>query len=350
MARYRPSRAQAQQFADLIERLEPEVRRGFMASVTDLQSNVNWGQLLARLEAYDTEGAIAALNIAPAAWAEYSAAVSNAYATAGASTAAYIRASGNAEVGIRFSMANPRAENWIRENVANRVVGFAEEQIKTARAVIEQGYSLGNHPHAIARDLAGRVGPQGVRMGGVIGLDGPRAARLRKVAEGMKTVEGVQSLVIERMDGSLDLRYKVNKSTGSRILDAYRKGEAVPAQLRDTSVRQYFNALLEDRAKTIAETETGNAVMSARQEEWAQAAETQGLNTSAVIKVWRHRRGGVGRPDHIAMSGEEVEGLQTPFIFPDGTYMLHAHDPNGGAKHNARCGCSTEYRLRRQVA
>lgn len=352
MATRRPTLSQARQFAQLIAELTPEVHRAFMASVTDLQSGVDWRALLDALTGMDIGGAIDALHIDPAAWHEYSSAMTAAYAKAGASTAAHIKQSGMGGIGIRFNQANPRAEAWIRENVADRVAGFTQEQIAVARGVIEAGYSRGMHPHGIAVDLAGRAtGPGRARAGGVLGLDGPRAARLQNVVEGMRTAEGVRGLVIEHADGSVSLRYKVNKATAQRILRAYHAGTEVPEADRIISERQYSNALLKNRADAIAETETGNAVMSARAEEWQQLVEAQGLDASAVLKVWQHRRGAAKyhRPDHLAMSGHIVRGLDTPFVFPDGTRMQHAHDPAGGARHNIRCGCDTEFRIDHSV-
>jgi hypothetical protein len=343
------ARSQVRLFAQLIAELEPTIRRGFMASVADLQANVDWRALLVALEQGNIEAAISALNIDPAAWAEYSQAMTAAYAQAGASTAAQIRQMGIAGVGTRFSMQNPRAEDWIRRNVAQRVAGFSREQIDVARELIAAGYSRGDHPHTIARDLVGRAAPGRARTGGILGLDGPRAARLQSVTVGMRTAEGVQGLVIRHQSGQLSLRYRVNKATANRILRAYRAGAAVPEADRIISERQYSNALLRDRANTVAETETGNAVMSARDDEWHQLAESQGLDASAIVKTWQHRRGASQhhRPDHLAMSGTSVRGLDTPFVFPDGTHMQHAHDPAGGAKHTIRCGCDTEYRLDR---
>ena len=75
----RPTRSQARQFAQLIEEHEPVVKRAFMASVADLQANVDWRSLLLALERGDIYGAITALNISTEAWAEYSAAVTGAY-------------------------------------------------------------------------------------------------------------------------------------------------------------------------------------------------------------------------------------------------------------------------------
>lgn len=340
-----PSISQARLFAQLLETLEPEIRRGFMASVTDLQAGVDWSRLLLELERGNVDGAIAALNISPEAWSEYSASVTSAYAKAGASTAAQITQQGIGTIGTRFQMSNPRAQAWIAENVGGSIVGFTREAQMTARTIIEAGYALGQGPRTIATDLVGRV-QGGVRTGGILGLDNPRAMRLQAVVNGMRTAEGVRDLVTEKLDGTLEVRYKVNPATEQRILKAFRAGTDVPLNERVISERQYSNALLKARADTVAETETANAVMAARDEEWQQLAESQGLDKNAVIKTWRHRRGGAKefRTDHLAMSGKSVRGLDTPFMI-SGVPMRYAHDPRGGAKNNIRCGCDTEYRL-----
>lgn len=351
-ARRRPTRSQAILFAQLIAELEPNIIRAFMASVTDLQANVDWRALLAALEQMNIEGAISALNIDPAAWSQYSSQMTAAYAAAGAATAAQIKQLGVADIGVRFNMSNLRAEQWIRENVADKVTAFTSEQVAVAREVILSGYARGMHPRSIATDLVGRTTGAGTaRTGGVLGLDAPRAARLNQVTIGMRTPEGVRALVIKHADGNYSLRYKVNKATAQRILRAYKAGIEVPEAERLISERQYKNALLKDRADTVAATETANAVMAARDEEWHQLAESKGMNKTAVIKTWRHRRGASQdhRPDHLAMSGHSVRGLDTPFQFPDGVSMQYAHDPAGGAKHNIRCGCDTEYRLDHSV-
>lgn len=340
------TKSQARLFAQLIAEYEPRIRRGFMASVTDLSANVDFPLLLSQLEAGNLQGAIDALNISPAAWSEYSAAVTQTFAASGSAHAAQIRELGIGSIGTRFDVTNPRAEQWIRENVAESVVGFNREQVEVARETIEAGYSAGKGPRDIATDLAGRTtGSGGARQGGVLGLDGPRADRLRRVTEGMKTPEGVQSLVVQHRNGSLSLKYRTNKATANRILAAYRKGEAVPASLRTISERQYHNALLKSRADTVAETETGNAVLGSRDEEWRQIIESGDVRADKVRKVWRHGRGPTRyhREDHLQMSGTTIEGIDATFNFADGIRMKFAHDPAGGAKHLIRCGCSVDY-------
>lgn len=338
---------QAREFARLLEQYEPEIRRAFMASVTDLQANVDWPALLAALEAGDLDSAIYALHIDAAAFAEYSSVMTEAYAASGASTAAQI-----GQVGVRFNMSNPAAQDWIAKSVGDRITGFVQEQVESARILIGEGYAAGQGPRNIATDLVGRVGLSGKREGGILGLDIPRAERYRKVVEGMRTSAGVADLVQEHRDGTLSVRYKVNKSTSDRILKAYRTGTAVPAEARKISERQYFNALIKARGDTIARTETANAVMNARFEQWRQLAELHGLDASAVIKTWSHNGGATEhhRPTHMAMNGKSVRGLYTPFVFSDGTQMQVSHDANGGAENVINCRCSVSFRLSRFVS
>jgi len=347
MAVQRPTASQVRLFAQLIQELEPQIKRAFLASVTDLLANVNWPLLLERLQQYDTEGAIQALNISPAAWAEYSAVMTAAYARAGSSTMAQIVQSGVGQIGTRFNMTNPRAEQWIRQNVAESVVGFTEEQVRVARQVIANGYARGDGPRTIAIDLGGRV-VGGNRQGGVLGLDAPRATRLERVSVGMRSPDGVRSLVIRREDGTLAMRYKVNKATEGRIISAYNAGTEVPDAAREVSERQYRNALLEARAETVAQTETGAAVMGSRQEAWDQALDARGLERADVAKTWWHRRGvgGDARITHIEMNRVTVIGLDTPFELSDGSRMLYPHDPAGGASNTIKCGCDCTYSLR----
>lgn len=341
------SKDQAREFARLLEQLEPNIKRAFYASVTDLQSQVDWPALLSALEAGDVQSAIAALHIDAAAFAEYSSAMTQAYAAAGASTAAQIGL-----VGVRFNMSNPAAQDWIAKSVGERITGFVQEQIESARELIGAGYAEGKGPRQIGLDLVGRVVSGGKREGGILGLDIPRAERYRKVVEAMRTADGVADLVTHSRGGSLALKYKVNKATEARILRAYRNGTAVPAADRAISERQYYNALLKARGDTIGRTETANAVMNARFQQWEQLAQLQGLDASAVIKTWNHNGGATAnhRPTHLAMNGKSVRGLYTPFVFGDGTQMLVSHDANGGAENVINCRCGVSFRLAREVS
>ena len=73
-----------------------------------------------------------------------------------------------------------------------------------------------------------------------------------------------------------------------------------------------------------------------------QALDKDGLPDAAVEKTWRHN-GGLdhARDTHLVMHGKTVTGLTAPFFLPDGSVMLHSHDPAGGVRNNANCRCNT---------
>lgn len=343
MAR-RPNASQRRQLDALLARLEPELRAAFMAAIDDLLDGADWGALIEALGRRDVEAALAALNIEPAAFARYAQVSEMIFFEGGAAAATLITAPGVGRVMIRFDMRNPAAETWIRQNVGERITAITRDTMQAARDAIRTGFEAGRHPQSIALDLVGRRGAQGVREGGILGLDGPRAERMLAVTHGMETAEGVADLV---QGGKV--RYKVNRATELRILKAYRNGEAVPAADRAISVRQYGNQLLRERGETIGRTETLQAVMGARQEAWRQGLEKLDATPQDVVKTWWHGGGPKDpREHHVAMSGQIVRGLETPFEFSNGARLRYAGDPDGGAAEVINCTCNTTYALVRQ--
>lgn len=334
-------RNQHRELQALIARLQPELQLAFLAGVAELRAGIDYSSLLAALRSGDVNAAIASLQIEPAAWQAFTSAKAAAFAEAGATTAATITGVPT----VRFDMSNPRAENWIRRNVGEHITEVANDTILAARETILTGYASGRHPNNIATDLVGRV-QNGRRTGGVIGLDTERARRLNIVTRGMETPEGVADLVVKRRDGTLSVRYKVNKQTENRILAAYKKGEAVPKAQRDQAAKQYENALLKSRAETIARTETAQAVRGGQMEEWRILMDRRNLPPEAVIKTWIHG-GGVKdpRPHHVAMNGKSVRGLDTPFTLPNGYQMDCPHDSGASASETINCTCSMTIRL-----
>lgn len=344
MAR-RPTLSQRRLYAELIARLEPTLRAAFAAALDDLRTGVDFAALLTALEARDIEAAIRALRLEPAAFYSLGAAKTAAYAEGGALTAAAIELGGGQSIRFRFDMQNPRAEEWIRLYSAARVTALADEARQAVRDTIFSGYGLGRHPNDIARDLVGRVSG-GIRQGGILGLDGPRAARLAAVLRGMETAEGVRDLV-DVVGGKPRVRYAVNPATAARILKAWYAGTAVPPAERELSARQYSNALLKSRGETIARTETAQAVRMSQAEAWRQVMDAEGLPPEAIQKTWIHG-GGVSdpRPHHVAANGKTVIGFDTPFELANGARLQYPHDPAAPGSETINCTCNAEIRLR----
>lgn len=342
----RPTRTQTQRFRQLIARLEPTLQRAFLNAIADLHGALDWAALNRALVAGDIDAAVAAMRIDQGAFLALWQAADTAYIAGATETVATLGISGvPSSAGIRFDMTNPRAEAYLATSSSRMVTQITADTEQAIRETITRGYTAGRGPRDIATDVAGRV-VGGRRVGGVVGLDGPRAARLDAITQGMKTAEGVQDLVIRHQDGTLGLRYKVNKATEKRILAAYRNGTAVSEAGQRISVDQFRNALLKARADTIAQLETSSAVMAGRAEQWAQTLEKLGRSEADVIKTFQHGAGGKDpRPHHVAMNNKSVRGLNTPFVFDNGASFQYAHSADAPISEKAGCTCDTRFRL-----
>lgn len=330
-----------QALEQLIEKLEPELAGAILDALQALRDGVNLEALEEALARNDIEAAIAALDISPADFNKYTIARMSAYAEAGALEAAYIPTSDANAVRFTFDMSNPRAEQWIRTQAAERIAGYTSEQIEAARETINDGYSRGDGPQQIALDVAGRIDRvSGRRQGGIIGLSDPQAGYVRSMRS--RLLSGNPEEMRKVLSG-MTLR---DKRYDALILRHIMAGTPLKRVDVDKLTARYADRLLRRRGEDIARTETAQGVMAARRESYAQALEKEGLPPEAITKRWRHL-GGLddARELHLIMAGKEVVGLNTPFVLPDGTAMQHSHDPAGGVRNNVNCRCGTDFEI-----
>ncbi|WP_293921141.1 hypothetical protein [Sphingobium sp. UBA5915] len=382
---------------DLIDQLEPALAAAFIAAIAFLRAGINFPALLSALRDNNIDAAIDALNIDRGAFSEYALERQSGFAKAGAVTSdaltkdrvaffrresrdPFIRSPDIApdpsgpggptrtpppslsldgpeptNIMFRFDMTNPRAESKIRTEAASRVVGYVDEQVETARKVIADGFRRGDGPQTIATDIAGRVNPiSGKREGGIIGLSDPQAGYVDSMRQ--RLLSGDPDEMVKVLGRFSDGKWV--EGTGQTLRDR-RYDRSIMKAIRDVAagkpnpltrdkidemVAKYSDRLLARRAEDVARTETAQGVMSARAEATRQALDKAGLPVEAVTKEWRHL-GGIddARDTHLAMNGRTVDGLDAPFILPDGSVMQHSHDPQGGARNNVNCRCGTDF-------
>ena len=344
------------QIEQLLRRQEAALRRAFSMAVQDLRDQTQLTQLRNALRAGDIDAAIRALNIEPAAYATFAREIGNTYTQAGATIAAGTvwRLPDNSQAVVRFNVTNPRAERWLAQVSSDKITRITQDTIAAARVTINAGYAQGIHPNRIALDLVGRIGANGRRTGGIIGLSEPQA---RYVADMRLALSGDGPIgYARRPDGTLARKFWIKRDgrLGSvyerrdRRLDgvirrAIEAGKPVTGADIDRLAGRYKDRLLALRGETIARTETAMAVEDARQEAWRQYQDETGVPLDAIIKRWVAAGGAAGgneRPEHQAMNGEEVIGLDTPFVLPDGTRMQHPLDPSAPVEHLANCRCT----------
>ena len=381
----------------LIEQLAPALAAAFLAAIASLRSGIDFQALLIALRAGDIDGAIAALNIDRGAFSIYVLERQTAFAKAGTVVSeavtkdrvAFFRRKSKdpfirspdiipapagpggptrnpppslsldgpepTNIIFRFDMTNPRAEAKIRTEAATRVAGYVDEQIETARRVIADGFARGEGPQTIATDIAGRINPISKRReGGIVGLSDPQVGYVESMKRRLLSgdPEEMTKVLGTFKDGKwvpgtgMTLRDRRYDRSIKKAISDIAKGK--PNPLTEDKVAEmtakYSDRLLARRADDIARTETAEGVMAARSEATRQALDKSDLADDAVTKTWRHL-GGLhhARDWHLAMHGKSVTGIDAVFHMPDGSLMLHSHDPQGGAKNNVACRCGTDF-------
>lgn len=314
--------------------------KAFLEAIQSLKDSVDYAALLEALEAQDIEAAVRAMNIEPAAFSGVRAVYSEAYYKAGSLVAQHFPAPPESGVAIRFDLSNPRAEDQLRSYGAQKMVDLSEEQKSVIREALVQAYTRGEGPDNMIVGLVGRLNRQtGKRSGGVLGLTRLQLSYVDNMIRRMSSTDPAELRKILDM-GLRDKRYD------RYVKKAMKTGEPVnPAKLAE-AVNLYESRLLAHRARLVGRTEVGMAVMTARMEAWRQGLDKTGYPEEAVVRRWKHGSGGEDpRPQHVSMHNNEVAGLTEPFVMPDGTRMLHAMDPAGGARHCANCTCDTEFEI-----
>lgn len=328
-----------QQIRSITRTMEPRIRASFLASMRDIKDRAQMGKLRDALRSGDIESAINSLNIEPAALADMQSLIVETYGRSGQATitnGTWVYPDGTKSV-VRWNALSPRAEEYARFVGSDLIQGISDDTRQSARETIADGYAFNRSPDRIARDLVGRIGKNGKRQGGIIGLDRPSIKWVGNLRDKLET------------DPKRALNMKLNERDKAFIR---RLKKPMTQSQIDGMLRRYENNLLMVRGRRIARTEAQNAIEAGRYEAWRQGLEKTGVPERFVTRTWKHTgRAVMDRPDHMAFSGTQVSGLNIPFVLPSGAAMLHSHDASygAGADDIINCECRTDYRIDRRA-
>lgn len=324
------------QIERLIKKQRPAVRRAFTSAVADIRNRVTLNRIVQALRRNDIEAAIDAVGMSRAALSGLVSPLTDTYAQAGAAvTAAQTwRLPDMSKTVVRFDLANPIANQYISEYTNNLVTNIAEESRDALRVAVRSGFEQGRGPLDIARDLTGRIGKNGRRVGGVVGLDEPSARYVQNMRARLASGDPIEMRKVLRMEAR-------DHSFDRTIRKAIREGRTLNKAYVDKVTGRYSDRLLNLRGERIARTETATAVENARMDSFKMGLEETGIPDWAIERTWRHG-GGRNNPrdGHLAYSGTTVTGVNEPFILPSGARMMHPHDTSLGASASDTINCT----------
>jgi len=250
-------------------KLEPKLKRRFLAAVATMKGNVDLEALAESLRIQSAVEAITALH--PETWGTTLKPAADllplAFRQAGQVAAS--RLTSQMGIDISFNLTNPRAVQWARTNSSRLIVEVSESIKESVRAVISDGFTSGIAPRDSARLIRDIVG-----------------------------LTDRQSMAV--------VNYRFD------LLEAGRSADDV-ARLAE----RYGKQLLNGRGLTIARNETVNSSLGGQTELWRQAVDKGLLDPDKTQRQFIVTDDDRLCPICAPMDGQTV-GLEEPFIDGDG--------------------------------
>lgn len=322
----------ANRLGQLIDRLEPVLRRAFLESISNLRDAAQLDQIVRMLEARDVDGAIRAVGLDPVAFRPFDKSIADAFEAGGNFTAnalPVIKDVAGFRTVFQFSIRNPVAEAWLRDHSGTMVREIIADQRDMIRSYLTDGLAKGANPRTSALDLVGRIGASGRREGGTIGLTSSQEQWVRAYADELASDKPLAALERSLRDARFD----------GAVRKAAAKGEPVPAELRQKMVQAYKNRALRYRAETISRSETIRALHTAQDQALDQAT-AAGLSADTVTMIWRSAHDRRVRDAHRALDGQTIQrgGVFQSELGP----IRYPGDPSASAANTINCRCWLE--------
>lgn len=307
---------------------ETQLNRAFLAGVSSIVDPVQVGLLREAIASGNIQAVIEALDIEDAAFDQLRVLVADTYAQSGADAVGAMTGRLRA---TRWNSASPRAEAYARDVIGAQIDYITDDMRAGVRAMVADGYAFGRSTNRIALDLVGRVGANGRRQGGTVGLSFQQSQWIANMRQ-----------YLAAGDNERVLQYSMRDKRFDRLL---KSGRQLTATQIDNITRAYSQRLLLSRGKAIARTERGSAVNNGRAEAYMQAADKLGVGYDRIEKQWRHRPfSREPRLSHIAADKQKVMGINTPFDV-GGIAIQWPHAVGLPAGQVVNCNCECKFRI-----
>jgi hypothetical protein len=334
----RPTPNQKRQIDAALRTLEPAIERAFREAIASIAGAVDIGALVEAITAGRIEDAVQILRINQALIFPLTEASRASYIAGGALVGGLLPRSLAASFG--FDGRHPRAEAWTLRKAGELIEGITAPTLEMARNVIVDGLAAGRGPAVIARDIVGRkIG--NARVGGFLGLNSNQTASIIR-GRGL-LASGDPARLAEYLQ--LKLR---DKRFDRQIIGVINgKGRLTGPDI-DRIIDGHRSKALTYRGKVIARTESLNALRAGRHEGFAQLLDSGAITADQIERSWDASGDMRTRPDHAAMNGQTVKGMDEPFIAPDGSRLMYPGDVELGASaaQVIQCRCFERVRIK----
>lgn len=325
---------------NLLSKLEPAMAKAFSDSIQGLRSNAALTDLTEAVKLGDVDEIVRLIGLDVPSFAELDRAIQEAFYQGGkiaTGTLPKLPDPSGGRVIISFDPRAAAAEAWVATKSSTMITGIVESQREVIRELLEAGIASGRNPKSVALDLVGRKSAAtGLRTGGVLGLTPTQSEYTQSMAKELADLDPhyfTRTLRDKRMDSS--------------VRRAIREGKPLSSADRGKLVARYRDRLLKHRGEMIARTETLTALRAGRFEGFDQLVASGKVRDEQIKRKWNSTGDRVTREDHLDMDGQEIQGMQDPFVAPDGSQLMFPGDGSLGADAGQiiHCRCWDSIRI-----
>lgn len=320
----------------LVDKLEPSVRKAFFQAIAGVQNDVQFALLELALKSGNVDEAMRVIGLGAEYFRPLEEAMRAAHLAGGdwaiASVKAMAAKQGAVVSGI-FDATNPRAAAILNKWSSEAVVGITEATRQAVRETLVAGINQGTSARQAALNLVGRIGPNGKRTGGVLGLDPNRARLVRTVRDMLSDADAVAGY----FTGRKPTFKSTNRQFDAAVRRAIANKTAVPTKVLNRLTTALEARLLKQRGETVARTELLGSTHAAQAEALDQLVESGAVNQEAITQQWDASADRFTRASHREADNQRRKKGE-PFDI-GGVLMKHPGDRSAPAKEVINCRC-----------
>lgn len=318
----------------LIDAWDPILQKAFLDSIANITDQAQIEQIARAIQDGSIEAAMKAIGINPVLFRPMDKALLNAFEAGGnivTSGFPDVGAPGELKTVFQFDVRNPAAEAWLRDYSSTLITEIVDDQRNMVREYIAKGIAAGDNPRTVALDLVGRVGIDGKRSGGLIGLTSSQSEWVQNYQDALSSDNPLDALDYNLRDARFD----------AAVQRAVDSGVPLTAEQIDAMVNSYTNRALRYRAEAIARTESMASLHEAQKQAIDQAVESGAVDPENISMIWRTTKDKRTRESHREMEGQTVKYGEM-FTTGLGNQLAYPGDPDGPAEDTINCRCWLE--------
>lgn len=324
----------------LLTQYDDKLQKQFRTSIADVQSGVVLKNVVQKLEAGDTQGAIEELHIDEDSYAGYYEILRDLLVAVGFAVFFRLPRLTTEDGKPSIYRWSPRNEaNWFDPEVDGNIGGIVSSINYNVRETITTGQLLGRTAKQITYDIFGIWNTvNGVREGSVFGMSNTHmdvvnrtlAAFVNNDPAGMRNY-----LSFARRNPAYDEAVRAALASGKKLDSNTLLSVMVTLKEGYTQLRS------ESLAFTLAASILNRTVHSI----YHAAASLARLSPDSINRIWGTMRDGDVRHTHAELEGKIKPGFEEPFLTSSGAQLRYPCDRalGAGLEEIAGCRCKMKY-------